>query len=159
MLAVSQTACTVILEQSSVVYSHCVVRDTRTHKNLPLHEIVCPLHQWYSTFLSSRTPRCNPAALGPGVYSASNRNEYRKHYKKYFWGVKCGRCVGLTPLPPSMSPLSRQCGILNISQSYRPPRPVTRIALILLYFYLQMYFSSILYPQSCWCIIQVKHSL
>jgi hypothetical protein len=24
-----------------------------------------------------------PAALGPGVYSSSNRNEYRKHKKKF----------------------------------------------------------------------------
>jgi hypothetical protein len=28
-----------------------------------------------------------PAALGPGVYSASNRNEYQRH-KRCFWGVE-----------------------------------------------------------------------
>jgi hypothetical protein len=41
-----------------------------------------------------------------GVYSASNRNEYRRHkIKLCFWGVKCGRCVGLTTL--SLSQLLR----------------------------------------------------
>ena len=34
---------------------------------------------------------------GPGVDSASNRNEYQE----YFLGGKGGRCVGLTALPPS----------------------------------------------------------
>jgi hypothetical protein len=31
----------------------------------------------------------------------------------------------LTTVPPPASRLSRQCGILNTSQTYRPPRPVT----------------------------------
>jgi hypothetical protein len=31
---------------------------------------------------------------------------------------------------PSLSRLSKQCGIFNISQPYRPPRPVTGIALL-----------------------------
>jgi hypothetical protein len=39
---------------------------------------------------------------GPGVDSASNRNEYQE----YFMGVKRGRCVGLTTLPPSCASTS-----------------------------------------------------
>jgi hypothetical protein len=41
-----------------------------------------------------------PAALGSGVDSASNRNEYQKSS----WGVKRGRCVMLTTLPPTVRP-------------------------------------------------------
>jgi hypothetical protein len=39
-------------------------------------------------------------------------------------GVKCGGCIGL-------SRLSGQCGILNISQPYRPPWAVMEIAFLI----------------------------
>ena len=40
---------------------------------------------------------------GPGVDSASNRNEY----KEYFLGGKGGRCVRLTTLPPSCAVVTK----------------------------------------------------
>jgi hypothetical protein len=67
--------------------------------------------------------------LGHEVQSYNNRNDYQR--QKMFLGSQCGRCLRLIISPPSVSGLSRQCAILNISQPYRPPWPVTRTALFL----------------------------
>jgi hypothetical protein len=71
-----------------------------------------------------------------------------------FLGVECGRCVRLAILPPSVSQLSIQCGIFNVVQPHRRPRPVTGISL--LYFtlpYLTWFSARLPQMQTCHCKI------
>jgi hypothetical protein len=60
----------------------------------------------------------------PGVYKSSH------WINKDFLGAERGRCVRLTNLLTYVTGLSRKCGILNIREPYRPPQPVTGIALL-----------------------------
>jgi hypothetical protein len=57
-------------------------------------------------------------------------NLSQKWVQIIFLEVKCGWPLRPTTSPPSISRWSRQCKVLNISHSYRPPRPVTYINLL-----------------------------
>jgi hypothetical protein len=77
-----------------------------------------------------------PAAqqhYGPGAYSASNRNVYQEYSLGGGGEVKRGRFIRLTTSSLTMIQLSKKCEILDVTQPYRPPRPVTWMALFVIY--------------------------
>jgi hypothetical protein len=68
---------------------------------------------------------------GPRIVAASIRNEYQESCLGGGGGVNCSQRVRLTIVPPSVTQLSRQCGIHNVSQPYKPSWPLTGIASLL----------------------------
>jgi hypothetical protein len=80
---------------------------------------------------------------GPGVDSASNRNEFQV----YFLRVKGGRCVRLTTLPPSWFVVMKS-GNLNFLEPSGPLQACNGTALPLLHFLFYYFgFSSCFSPK------------
>jgi hypothetical protein len=118
---------------------YCNIQNTHTHTHV--HIYIYIYYEWGTRYHSGSRTMLQAgrsrvlvlmsliylfllAVLGFWVYSASNRSK-----QKCFWGVKRGQHVK-SATSPSANRLSRQCGIPNISQPHRPPRPVTGIALL-----------------------------
>ena len=82
---------------------------------------------------------------GPGVDSASNRNEYQEH----FLGVKAAGFVRLTNFPPSCAVVMKS-GNLNFPEPSGHRRPVT--GLIYLYIFLLLYLCILIVMYVPFCV-------
>jgi hypothetical protein len=85
-----------------------------------------------------------PSHLNTGAEQTHFKEHNRSRNPQHFMEL----CVVLTTLPPSVSWLSRQCVIFNISQAFRHPRPVTWIAFLL---YCSAYFQTLKIGAVCSC--------
>jgi hypothetical protein len=95
-----------------------------------------------------------PAALDPGVHSASNRNEYQEQKKKnVFLGSRARPVRKADNLAAITSRLAIQCGILNTSQpcycgsfTFFTYQLLLSDLFILTFSIILLYFCSVRYP-------------
>jgi hypothetical protein len=91
------------------------LRCCATHRKVTgsIPDGVIGIFHWHKSFRSQ---------YGPGVASASNRNEYQENFP----GGKCDRCVRLTTLPPSCA-VVKKSGNLNFLEPSGPHQTCTKV--------------------------------
>jgi hypothetical protein len=70
------------------------------------------------------SPNPSSRAMALGLTQTLRQMSTRNTNEKRFRGVERIRCARLTASLPSVSRLSRKCGILSSTQAYRLPLPV-----------------------------------
>jgi hypothetical protein len=89
-----------------------------------------------------------------GAFMKWSRSHFHLNY--IILKGECGsimvEALRLATLPPSATCMPRQCVILNVSQPYRPPQPLTGIDLLYftLHYFTLLYFTLYKFGYSFW---------
>jgi hypothetical protein len=88
-------------------------------------QLIFLMHDWeiYYIVLAIPLSHSNPLISVEKSHNKWPWGWLKNEYQEFFWGVEHDRRLRITS-PPSVSQLSRQYDILNVSKHCRPPRSI-----------------------------------